>query len=89
MDINHVRNALDSWRVDLMRVNQRQITEIVELIHDCSDFDIDVNGYHDFDIMPYIPDCNKEEINRVIREILEGSLTKCLRKLKRSIFPTK
>lgn len=46
--------------------------QIIELIYDYSDFDIDINGYHDYSVIPYLTESSKKTVIEHIKKILEA-----------------
>ena len=44
--------------------------KIIDAIFDHADFDIDVNGYQDYDIVPYINKNDKPAVANLLYEIL-------------------
>jgi len=54
-----------------MKISKRQLNEIIELVHDWSDFEVEVTGYRDYDVVPYIDKmarkCLLKEVNKVLK----------------------
>lgn len=44
--------------------------EIIDAIFDHADFDIDINGYQDYDIVPYINKSDKPAVAKLLYDIL-------------------
>ncbi len=51
------------------RIN-KATDEIIDAIFDHADFDIDVNGHQDYDIVPYINKSSKPAVAKLLYEIL-------------------
>lgn len=51
------------------RIN-RAVDEVIDAVFDHADFDVDVNGYQDYDIMPYINKSNRPAVAKLLYEIL-------------------
>ena len=51
------------------RVN-KAVEEIIDVVFDHADFDIDVNGYQDYDITPYIHISSRPAVAKLLYEIL-------------------
>lgn len=49
-----------------MKINERQLKDIIDLVHDWSDFDVDSNGFREYDIMPYV---NKSALPELLKEV--------------------
>ena len=51
------------------RIN-KAVDELVDAVFDHVGFDVEVNGYHDYDVNLYVSECDKPEIATMIYEIL-------------------
>lgn len=56
----------------MKKPNKNDIEAIIELIYDYSEFDIDINGYHDYSVIPYLTESSKKIVIEHIKKILEA-----------------
>jgi len=53
-----------------MKIDKKQLDEIIDLIWDWTDYDVDTYGYHDYDVVPSLPTKIRqdllEEVNKII-----------------------
>jgi hypothetical protein len=55
-----------------MKVNKTQVEEIMDLIHEWSDYDVSVIGYHDYEIVPIIPTNVMPDLITEVNKILKS-----------------
>lgn len=53
----------------LARVTQ----DIIDAVHDASDFEVEVNGPRDYGITPYVYEKERKELPKTIYKILRGN----------------
>lgn len=46
------------------------VEEIIDAVLDNADFDVEINGYHDYDVIPYIHISERPAIAKLVYEIL-------------------
>jgi len=51
------------------RIN-KAVEEIIDVVFDHADFDVEVNGHHDYDVNLYVNKSDRPEISKLVYEIL-------------------
>lgn len=58
-----------------MKLTKKQLDDIIEVVFDYAEYDIEVNGPQDFDVVPKIPKNEADNVRFSIRKIIDENKT--------------